>query len=521
MAVRVVESPWIVVGEVQQVEPYAPPPPAVKTEDDAGALYDWSEKLKNGPSLLASVKIICTLKGPCTVSSLKLTSYEHDGHLTPRQHGFFKGERLLLLLKEIPTGDPSQQPLEAEMLSLDSMKEVENQLLRAKQFQADYLQRLAREQSALHAAALHLAVELQQACAAWPRPKDIDSNWQINFSNDVACCTMRDQLLKKFTAADAELLYAAQAVDWFHESDPSWSRHPVWWAVLDVFSAAHPKEARAVSEKWIRHALQQAGIEQPFADEYVKTDLCAADLRFPIQLKSSMNEAPSRENWTTHLLLCHQDYFGEDIWTHLMYDKHMNGSLPKELNLARLRNSAISSTDLSGVAIPTDLSTVDLLVSAFFDTDLNKHTWSIERRLNAAPNSNILWKTFIQLGTRVDSERFWDRMVSEHFYSAPCLEIAMDLLAQLEKSKPIESPQHAWLKQIKLACVADLREALNDQADAELRDWKSHIRAYLEQAQGYRLEEEMYLETKDRADDEWTAERFRNWFRQHPSKKRF
>ncbi|MCX7009746.1 MAG: hypothetical protein NTY53_21310, partial [Kiritimatiellaeota bacterium] len=254
MEARVVDSPWIFVGEVQQVEPYTPPPPPVHSEDDEGVLYDWRDKLSQGTPLLAAVKVIRTLKGPHPASNLKLTSYEHDGHRIPRQHGFYKGERLLLLVTEIPSGDPSNQPLEAEMLGLSSVTEVENQLLRAKRFQMDYLQTLAREQPAVHAAALLLADELQQACVSWPRPKGEAYDWQKTVSNDVACSAARDKLFKKLSAADAEVLFAAQAVDWFHDHEPSWSRQAVWLATLDAFATAHPKEARAVSEKWIRHA---------------------------------------------------------------------------------------------------------------------------------------------------------------------------------------------------------------------------------------------------------------------------
>ena len=457
------------------------------------------------------MKIIRTLKGPRTVSSLQLTSYEHDGHLIPRQHGFFKGERLLLLIKEIPTGDPSKQPLEADMLDLACMKEVENQLLRAKQFQADYLQRLAHEQPALHAAALRLAGELQQACIAWPRPKEIYLDWQEDISNDVACSSVRDQLLKKFSATDAGLLYAAQAVDWFHESDPSWSRHPIWWAVLEVFSAAHPKEARAVSEKWMRHALQQAGIEQPYADDYLKTDLFDTDLHFPIQLKTSVQETASRENWTTHLLLCHHDYFREDTWGRLEFHY---GEHPRELNLSRIRNSTIPPNALIRVGTPTNASTVDLLVSAFLDTDMHDNYWIIDRGLNTAPNSNLLWKTFIQLGTQADSEKFWDRMVSEYYFHPVCLDIAMDLLAGLEKKPPPEDASIALLKRFKTSIPSEFRDMHESYSRNYIEKRKYRLRYYLDAARIQRLKSGISYDH----DDDWPAEEYREWFRKHPAK---
>ena len=438
MEVRVVDSPWIVVGEIQQVEPYTPPPPPVHSEDDEGSLYDWSDKLSQGMPLLATVKVIRTLKGPRATSNLKLTSYEHDGHRIPRQHGFYKGERLLLLVTEIPSGDPSNQPLEAEMLGLSSVTEVENQLLRAKQFQADYLQTLSREQPTIHAAALLLAGELRQACVSWPRPKGEAYDWQKNVSNDVACSAARDQLFKKLSAANAEVLFAAQAVDWFHDHDPSWSRQAVWLATLDAFAKAHPKEAHAVSEKWIHHALQAAGIEQPYADDYGKTSLFESNLQFPLQFDVEVQgaEGLTRENWTTHLLLCRQAYSSEDNWKRLMWYRPRPNEKPRAINLARLRNSSIPAADLLSFFSSADSSNIDLLVSAFFDAERDKVDWKIERLLDNSPAAAPLWKEFIRLGVAVYPEDFWDRMTEGRLFNAACVEAAVELLAEAEKSKP-------------------------------------------------------------------------------------
>lgn len=495
-----VERPWIVVGEVQEVTRHVPPLPSVKSEEDEYKLREWADKVSGGDPRIATVRIIRTLNGPQDVTRVNVSSFEDFGHGFYHQHPFHKGERLLFLLPDLPSTNAGTPPMEAVMLGLSSVKEVESQVLRARQFQTDYLNGLP---PALLESARQLAAELRHAYREWPRPPGDEFHLRDSFSNDVACCAARDHWLKRFSAEDAELLYAVQAVDWMA---PTWSRHPVWTAILEGYVAAHPGEARDISRKSILHALQRAGVAQPHADAYVKSDLYACDLVFPNRLETYVGNVDDREVWTTHLILSHADYFAVDNWRRLFFSRGRSLSP----NLTRLRSTTIPPRDMIDAFRTANAENLDLLVAAFLDGE-GDGDWRIARMLSESPGSNVLWKSFVKLGSDAAPSPFWRRMVDAKLFAPICIASALDILAGIEGRKPEPSAVLSILEKAGTGIRDQVEESIRALDPTPGEDIKEYLQAAIRNSLETRA-----LRRMEKVPELETAAEFRGWFARHP-----
>ena len=502
---RVLYCPLIAVGEVQKVVPHAPPPPAVRTDEDLLAFDAWYEQFGDGPLTVATVNILNVLKGTRPTTPVQVLSVNRDSHGGAHQHSFLPGERLLFLFQEAPALAKPGQPLNADIYALSMTDEVENQVLRARALPEKYLRKLSAEQPAVYASALQLTADMKKSCVAWPASKD-DS---AVFSNDVATCTARDRLVEKLSAYPAEVIFAARAMGWFPDQEPSWAGHAVWAEACHHYELHHKQETHAVIEKWLRNALQQAGVEQPWMNDYLKAGLWEETLFFPVGLKSSFDKPPDKETLTTHLLLCQQDYFRNDLLMRLLWPPGNR----RAVNLQRLRHSTFSAYALLRFVEKLDAAHLDILLEALLDAD-----YEVRERLLGRVNSEApaLWPQLIQLGSAQSWNKFWDCMDCASAFQEICIQEALARLAAEEQRQPVEDERIQLLKRSKHSHLEEHKPNLIECAASEAYKKKSAVYHFLRYALEARAEQ---LGLKPVvSDDAWTAEQFRAWFRQHPAK---